>query len=154
MRKAATVFLLTFLLMGCTEQEAKSALKGILNDPDSAKFSGLKKGAVDGNMCGFFNAKNRMGGYAGNTPFFYEKLIRHAVIVEGVEDRDFERLWRSLDQGGFSEEYAEVRGKCYLVDRWVSVCGFDYPGNTSSLCNAFEPDGERLYRVLQDRFSK
>lgn len=154
MRKIATVFLAAFLLAGCAEQEAKTALKGILTDPGSAKFSGLKKGTADGNVCGFFNAKNRMGGYAGNTPFFYEKLIRHAVIVEGVGDRDFERLWRALDRGNFSEEYAEVRGKCYLVERWVSVCGFDYPSNTSSLCSAFEQGGESLYSILQDRFSK
>ena len=44
-------------------------VKAFLLDPDSAKFSGITFNSKNGVGCGSVNAKNRMGGYVGNTMF-------------------------------------------------------------------------------------
>jgi hypothetical protein len=44
-------------------QRGEAALMDILKDPDSAKLSGVF--VHDGNVCGYFNAKNGYGGYVG-----------------------------------------------------------------------------------------
>lgn len=46
----------------------RTAVRAKLNDPDSARFRWLPR--VEGSVyCGFVNAKNRLGGYAGFAPF-------------------------------------------------------------------------------------
>lgn len=52
--------------------EIEATIRDALKDPDSAKFSGLAaainaKGVVT--ACGYVNAKNSFGGYAGKEPF-------------------------------------------------------------------------------------
>jgi hypothetical protein len=44
-------------------------VKLVLNDPDSAKFRGIAFNSATRAGCGFVNAKNRMGGYVGETHF-------------------------------------------------------------------------------------
>ncbi|AVS67875.1 hypothetical protein C8245_21345 [Paracidovorax avenae] len=61
--------------------EAKDAIRKLLNDPESAQFTDLKNGKNKGDVCGMVNAKNRMGGYVGATPFFYEKASETSAIV-------------------------------------------------------------------------
>lgn len=65
---------------------AKRAVKSTLKDPDSAKFKGVfanyteRLGVV---ACGFVNAKNGFGGYAGFRRFV---SAGESVILEGVDD--------------------------------------------------------------------
>ena len=40
-----------------------------LHDPDSAQFSKVTHSSLTGTGCGYVNAKNRFGGYAGKTHF-------------------------------------------------------------------------------------
>lgn len=53
----------------------EDAVRAVLKDPDSARFSSLaafdKGGQI--NICGLVNAKNSYGGYTGSSPF-------HAVL--------------------------------------------------------------------------
>jgi hypothetical protein len=58
-----------------TAVDAQRAVKAELKDSDSAKFRGLKPlkgkdGRVNG-YCGWVNAKNGYGGYAGESYFLY-----------------------------------------------------------------------------------
>ena len=60
-------------LAGCDGRErlVQTAVKGVLNDPDSAKFGSIDVHGHDAGLvaCGTVNAKNRMGGYVGEMPF-------------------------------------------------------------------------------------
>ncbi|MEJ0012832.1 MAG: hypothetical protein WDM94_09440 [Bauldia sp.] len=61
-------------------------------DPDSARFAGLnytvKNGQPDrARICGHVNGKNRLGGYIGYQPFFYE-VAEHSVVMLPSELRD------------------------------------------------------------------
>ncbi len=62
--------LFLLLLTGCDQRlnQAHEAVKQQLNDPDSAEFRDERK-MSDGTICGEVNAKNRMGGYVGFTPY-------------------------------------------------------------------------------------
>lgn len=143
------------LLAGCTGQgEAETAVKGLLNDPDSAKFTEVKPGADKGNYCGFVNPKNRMGGYVGATPFFYEKSTGLAGIVAPVTDRDFRSLWLAIQAGSASDEMAEVGLRCLHSGRWKPVCGTEYPASRHRLCSAMDGDGNQLYDQLKAEYGR
>lgn len=49
--------------------QAIEIVKAKLKDPDSAQFRDIKR-MRDGNLCGWVNAKNSFGGYAGFAVFF------------------------------------------------------------------------------------
>lgn len=54
------------------EKRIAGAIKERVRDPDSVQLSKLEGGlSPDGStlVCGFYNAKNGFGGYAGPTPF-------------------------------------------------------------------------------------
>ena len=54
--------------------EARAAVLAELPDPESARFSNEVGVLVeDGIVCGYVNAKNASGGYAGNTHFLYNR---------------------------------------------------------------------------------
>lgn len=55
------------------EKLAREALGERMRDPESIQLSKLEAGKqADGQtlVCGYYNAKNGFGGYAGRTPFF------------------------------------------------------------------------------------
>lgn len=143
------------LLTGCgVEGEAKSGLKRLLNDPDSVQFFDLKRSPTGENVCGFFNAKNRMGGYVGRTPFFYEGLTTTTAIVPKVEDSDFRALWLGIRLDDFSKEYAAIRHKCEYAQKWVSVCGHEYPGGVHEMCATALKSGPELYTALKNKYDR
>lgn len=55
------------------EKQALMLLSDRVRDPGSLQLSKLEAGKKDDGsviVCGFYNAKNGFGGYAGRTPFF------------------------------------------------------------------------------------
>lgn len=146
----------TTLLAACSsgQGEAETSVKGLLNDPDSAKFTEVKPGAGKGSYCGFVNAKNRMGGYVGATPFFYEKSTGLAGIVAPVADRDFRSMWLAIQAGAASDEVAEIGLRCLHSGRWKAVCGTEYPAARHRLCGAMDGDGKDLYDQLKAEFDR
>jgi hypothetical protein len=142
------------VLAACSsgQGEAETAVKRLLNDPDSAKFTDVKAGADKGSYCGLVNAKNRMGGYVGATPFFYEKSTGLAGIVAPVADRDFRSLWLAIQAGSASDEVSEVGLRCLHSGRWKAVCGSEYPAMRHRLCSAMDGDGKDLYDQLKAQF--
>lgn len=51
---------------------ATEAVRFVLKDPDSARFSSVYMGPDDKYACGDVNAKNEMGGYVGATMFLLQ----------------------------------------------------------------------------------
>ncbi|EBY9643483.1 hypothetical protein D5Q04_19915 [Salmonella enterica subsp. enterica serovar Thompson] len=66
------------------------AVKELLKDPSSAKFSGDYVGK-SGAVCGYVNAKNSFGAYSGKDRYIYNG---GAYIDDG--GKDFSSLWRKL----------------------------------------------------------
>lgn len=153
MGKALLAALACAALAGCGPQsEAKNALKKLLNDPDSAQFSELQAGQQAGDVCGLFNAKNRMGGYAGSTPFFYQKATKTVAIAKLPEDSDFRMLYLSIGSTSFSDDYSKVSMQCRIVEQWSAVCKTPHPQNSNPLCNDLAAGGVVLYEKLRAQY--
>lgn len=69
---------------------AKNAVLARLKDPESAKF-GKVVFREDGVVCGYVNAKNSFGGYAGEKAFI--SLGSQEMTWLHGESKDFESTW-------------------------------------------------------------
>lgn len=143
------------MMSGCGGQgEAKDAVKKLLNDPDSAQFSELKNGKDKGDVCGMVNAKNRMGGYVGATPFFYQKLTESAAIVKAPEDSDFRSLWLGIQAGNFESEFHKLTMQCRLHAQWSEVCTTPHPEPKPSGCVILDKDPKSMYEDLGSAYGR
>ena len=133
MKLALTIGFL-IVLAGCSDQAAKEAVKRVLTDPESARFSEVRPGKAKGNVCGLVNAKNRMGGYVGNTPFLFEKSSDSAELVSEVTDADFKSLWWKMKEKDFQDDFMRLFGQCRQLDRWPAICGTAVPITRHPLC--------------------
>lgn len=70
--------------------DAKESVKGLLKDSSSAEFSGEKIGK-GGAVCGYVNAKNSFGAYAGNSR--YISTNGPSVIDDGSQE--FHDSWEN-----------------------------------------------------------
>lgn len=71
--------------------DAKESVKSSLKDASSAEFSDERDGK-DGAICGYVNAKNSFGAYAGKTR--YISISGQSSIDDGSQE--FESLWGKL----------------------------------------------------------
>lgn len=144
------------LLSGCgAEWEAKKSVKRLLNDPESAQFTSVITAPNSGNVCGFVNAKNRIGGYVGAMPFFYRATSGQAAIISPPTRRDFETLHRRITaQMDFSEEHGELSTKCRLVSEWDGICGYRYPMESTSMCSVLGRAPTEILDTLQSEFGR
>lgn len=142
-------------LSACTKyQKAEDAVKNLLNDPGSAQFSDMQEGVSSDTVCGMVNAKNRMGGYVGKTPFFYNDISGMTALVSPASESDFNSMWLSLESrfGSFEEKHSELSMKCRIIDDWKTVCGTEAPVERDRLCDSFKKSGGELYKDLKQRF--
>lgn len=152
-RILALVFVIA--LAGCgVESDAKKAVKGLLNDPGSAEFFDIVQNGS--NACGLVNAKNRMGGYVGKTPFLYIGTTGTVAIVSSVEERDFHSLWMALKiKSNFDKEFGELSMKCEFIRMWKETCGTEYPGSTYEMCDALlDQKGGQFFYTMQAKFDR
>lgn len=66
---------------------AQAAVRRGLKDPDSARFDDIKGWASkkgDIGVCGWVNAKNSFGGYAGRSPFLADLKRSPKPVITGV----------------------------------------------------------------------
>lgn len=142
-------------LAGCgSHGEAKDAVKRLLNDPDSAQFSELKNGKNKGDVCGMVNAKNRMGGYVGATPFFYEKLTETSAIVKAPEDSDFRSLWLGIRAGNFEGDMRQLMTQCRVRAQWDAVCTTAHPEPVPDGCGILHGDPKSMYEKLKSAYDR
>lgn len=154
MRFTSLIALAVVLTLGaCTNHEAKKAVKQLLNDPDSAQFRDITPGKEEKSVCGFVNAKNRMGGYVGDSPFFYQGLSQTVGIANSPTDSDIRSLALSLKIGGrsFDEEFQKVTMMCEMRDRWDDVCSLPHPTPKHEVCALLNSPTD-LVRVLNNRY--
>jgi hypothetical protein len=138
-------------LVGCSpnERAAEDAVKQLLNDPDSAKFTKVVVNP-DGNVCGMVNAKNRMGGYVGETPFFYRAKVQLAAIVSPPEDSDFRSLWFAMKtRSDFKRAFSELWYKCSRASEWKEVCGTDYVPGVLPMCKDMLGGGKEFFGKMK-----
>ena len=106
--------LISLALAGCSKYQEKvfkdqaiAWLKDQMNDPNSAQFEGLEVLWRDDEqiiLCGKMNAKNRMGGYVGFTPFFVvgdledgkPTNLRGAAAPTSFIDRDDQHVLKTF----------------------------------------------------------
>lgn len=159
-RITPAVLAVTVLLTGCDylptpENTAKKAVRTTLIDPDSAKFTSIYKGAIDGDYCGSVNAKNRLGAYAGSSLFIYEHgdFGGHVTLVpEPLKERDFRELVApssgEFDGERFTEMYSKIKKGCSVGVEWERVCGSKPLQETPKLCEGIGTENytRKLYQ--------
>jgi hypothetical protein len=140
------------LVAGCSQQY-EVAVKQLLNDPESARFSEVTKGVSLGDVCGYVNAKNAMGGYVGKTPFYY-RANGETAVVPPIEDNDFRIYLWNITGSDSDRRYADLSQRCVAVRQWKEVCGFDHPGGVHRLCDVLVRQGNTasLYLILDKEF--
>jgi hypothetical protein len=88
------------------QYKAKNAVLSLLNDPESAQFEGIFINNKTGVVCGYVNAKNKMGGYAGRQLFI--------VSSSGAVDFDTSTTEEKLQRMDSNEKFSNpVLARCY-----------------------------------------
>lgn len=98
-------------LTAANKVQITKAVKQLLKDPDSARFRwpGVQEWGL---YCGWVNAKNSYGGYAGFEPF---------MVMGGVGSGP-------KADGTFTVYKAEIGGGDGIVEKMCSQHGFDMSG--------------------------
>ncbi|EIL86916.1 hypothetical protein UU5_20365 [Rhodanobacter sp. 115] len=135
---ALTVLTLTSCeqLPGATN-EAKREVRKHLIDPSSGQFESVYENPKTGAVCGFVNAKNRMGAYVGASPFVYEKLSGATLVQEQPTERDFERFFETIKYAE-PNDYTELENRCKSVSLWQEKCGTEIHSNTNKYCQLID----------------
>lgn len=148
------------MLLGCdflptAENKAKKVVSASLIDPESARFERMYAGVKKGDFCGFVNGKNRMGGYAGASPFFYEDQISYAEIGSKPPDSDDFKFFHLDNASGFNEKkFIELLHACTFPERWKAICGTDLPGQVYDLCPLMQKKDDSFLKELYKRFDR
>lgn len=135
--KFASLALAMVALTGCDQifgpiGEARKAVRAVLIDPDSAQFSDEvvtdhmfigDKSFDESGVCGFVNAKNRMGGYVGRSPYIYNKTLGATVLMQPPTADDLEQVKQTEPASPlWQERYQVIQSGCNTIDRWQRQC--------------------------------
>jgi len=133
-------------MLASSESKAKEAVGKLLNDPYSAQYTEIGKGASSDYVCGYVNAKNKMGAYTGRTPFYYSKAMNMAFIASSPSDAEFRQLWRDLKNKNSDDQYLPMGLRCHAAAEYSKVCNKPEVWR-HSMCAKIE-DGEALYLAM------
>ena len=151
-----TALVLAAGIAGCDylpteENKAKNAVKSILNDPDSARFSGIRKGNGTGDFCGLVNAKNRLGGYVGNIRFAYSHEVAFFAPEDGAPtESEFNELFWDLYLGKIGspralDKFESLGARCEKEKLYEKICGHkSSPQKFAEPCNKMFDEGKNL----------
>jgi hypothetical protein len=117
--KATCALACAALLVGACSGASREA-------PESARFTEMQV-TTAGNVCGYVNAKNKMGGYVGKTPFYY-RANGEVAVVTPLEDSDFRSFLWNMTNRDSEKRFADLNQRCTAIRQWKEVCGFGYPG--------------------------
>jgi len=136
------VALMVLTLTSCEQlpgavNDAKREVRQHLVDPSSAQFESVHENPNTGAVCGLVNAKNRMGGYVGATPFVYEKPYGATLVQEEPTERDFERFFETIK---YAEpgDYTKLEDKCKSVALWQKKCGTGAYPSSNKYCRLID----------------
>jgi hypothetical protein len=109
---------------------AHEAATQTLVDPESARFRNDYVDAAGG-VCGEVNAKNRMGGYVGFTPYIWNSQHGVSVLPTASPYGSVgEQVWAELDRCDFTRRWTATCGKqqgALLEAGLVAECKFQFP---------------------------
>jgi hypothetical protein len=120
------------IMSGCdylptNKNKAQKAVKNILIDPNSAIFNKVEGGKDSDFVCGFVNSKNRMGGYAGESPFIYnsksEKIMLLSKFATDTTFRSYFYALRSKNRADALKAMEEIEMACKFPSQWSDKCG-------------------------------
>lgn len=158
--KLVTMVLAASLLMvGCeklptSENKAKSAIREMLFDPESAQFSDLFVNSAGGASCGWVNGKNRMGGYVGKVPFYFRPNGEALIVSEPPSNNDFESYYHSTGTAAV-EKYKEVAARCREIPDWEEVCGRKLATKAVAFCVLLiNSDSRTFVKALHEEFKR
>lgn len=104
MKKIFVLVPLVLMLAACGEEsDVKKAVSATLIDPDSAKYGEFTK-VGDNGACITVNAKNRLGGYTGNSEAFLIKIKDHWIVASNNRETSHETCVKI-----FSKSIAKIR---------------------------------------------
>ena len=86
----------------------ENLIRSNLIDPDSAKFSKIAYSSENNVLCGYYNARNKMGGYVGARPFmckYKDKTVK--TFSEEVIGKEFYLEWQ---KEAYKEAFLETKG--------------------------------------------
>lgn len=97
------------LLVGCDPGriEAERAVKSVLIDPGSARFTNVSRHPETGAYCGWVNSRNKFGGYTGDKSFaFNDGTVVFLPDPQSLQRsvREFERAVERMGRGTGSVE--------------------------------------------------
>ena len=138
-KKITLAFIVTAFLLASCEQlpgiinDAKRKVPKSLIDPSSAIFNSVYENKATGAVCGLVNSKNRMGGYAGATPFTYHDTTGVTFVRDQPKESDFERYFQNFKYAEI-EEYLQLENKCKKFDLWEKQCGAQIYQSDNKYC--------------------
>jgi hypothetical protein len=103
---------------GTQEWRVRRDVSKALIDPASARIEITHK--AGSTICGTVNGKNRMGAYAGSTPFIWEEILGTHIY----DEPDMSDV-RSMGYGSETErmEHANKIGDgCFFAEKWAKQC--------------------------------
>lgn len=110
MRKV--ILLAALLLASCQQspdKQAKTALRSLMYDVESARFDGVQRLPAPAPrtgylLCGLVNGKNKVGAYVGFRRFLAYPAQGFAVVdpdeIGGQDQRDFNKMRREASAAG------------------------------------------------------
>lgn len=86
----------------------ENLIKNNLIDPDSAKFSKITYSSKNNILCGYYNARNKMGGYVGARLFmcnYRDKAVK--TFSEEVAGKEFYLEWQ---KEAYKDAFTKIKG--------------------------------------------
>jgi hypothetical protein len=124
MRKIIGIVLAVVSLTACDrvpgtpEWRMRREVSKMLIDPSSARIEITHRSGSS--VCGTVNGKNRMGAYAGGTPFIWDPTLGTRIY----DEPDMSDV-RGMSYGSETEhlEHANKIGEgCYFAEKWAQQC--------------------------------
>ena len=150
----------SLLMVGCeklptSENKAKSAIREMMLDPESAQFSDLFVNSAGGASCGWVNGKNRMGGYAGKAPFYFRPNGEALIVNEQPSNNDFASYFHAIGGLASVEKQTEITARCRQVPEWEEVCGKKLGIKIVAFCDLLmNADTRTFIKALHDEFKR
>ena len=106
-------------------------------------------------VCGYVNAKNRMGGYVGRSPYLYDTTQGASALMQPPTTNDLELLKLSIsDQSSWKEKWLAIQTSCDFIDRWQRTCpalmSLNQQDTSVRLCRAWLKKDSTTDSVLQE----
>lgn len=137
-RAAMTAFVFVLAACGGEREAAREAVRQALVDPTSATFSAETEAFDKKGICGFVNAKNRMGGFSGPMPFLVTEG-QPTLISRAPTRSDLAMLIPPLGPS-WQDQRATIQQECNAIWALKNQCPAQFVASVETdplVCQAF-----------------